>query len=146
MTLIKFEPLRDLENFTNRIQRFFGEYPALNSDWGISFMPKIDISEDKKSIYVDVEIPGVKKDDLKISLQDNILTISGEKKSENKSEDNEKNYFRTERSYGTFTRSFTLPSEINPDSVDARFEDGVLKIKVDRENPKPVNERLIDIK
>jgi HSP20 family protein len=83
---------------------------------------------------------------LKISLQDNILTISGEKKSENKSEDKEKNYFRTERSYGSFTRSFTLPSEINPDSVDARFEDGVLKIKVDRENPKPVNERLIDIK
>jgi HSP20 family molecular chaperone IbpA len=61
MTLIKFEPLRDLENFTNRIQRFFGEYPTLNSDWGISFMPKIDISEDKKSIYVDVEIPALKK-------------------------------------------------------------------------------------
>ncbi len=144
MTLVKFEPLRDLEHFTNRIQRFFGDYQGM--DWGLTFNPKIDISEDENSIYVEAEIPGVKKEDLNISLQDNILTISGEKKGESKEENKEKNYFRTERTYGSFTRSFTLPSEINTDSIDAQFDNGVLKVKIDREKPKAIKEKRIEIK
>ena len=144
MTLIKFEPLRELENLNNKVQRIFGEFPHF--DFGFSFNPKIDISDDEKNIYVEAEIPGVKKDDLKISLQDNILTMSGEKKSETEENKKDKNFYRSERVYGSFTRSFTLPEEINPDSVDAKFEDGILKIKIEKTNPKPVNERLIEVK
>lgn len=144
MTLIKFEPLRELENFNNRIQRFFGEYP-MNFDWSQSFNPRVDISEDEKNIFINAEIPGVKKDDLKISLQDNILTISGEKKSETE-ERKDKNFYRSERIFGSFTRSFTLPEEINPDKVDAKFEDGILKVKIEKAEAKEVKERFIDIK
>jgi HSP20 family protein len=144
MTLIKFEPLRELESLNNKVQRLFGEFPAV--DFGFSFNPKIDISDDEKNIYVEAEIPGVKKDNIKISLQDNILTISGEKKSETEEKKNDKNFYRSERVYGSFTRSFTLPEEINSDSIEAKFDDGVLKIKIGKTIPEPVKERLIEIK
>jgi len=144
MTLIKFEPLRELENLNNRVQRIFGEFPSF--DFGFSFYPKIDISDDEKNIYVEAEIPGVKKDNIKISLQDNILTISGEKKSETEEKKKDKNFYRSERVYRSFTRSFTLPEEINPDSVDAKFDDGILKVKIEKTSPKPINERLIEVK
>ncbi len=144
MTLIKFEPLRELENFNNRIQRFFGEYP-MNFEWSHSFNPRVDISEDEKNIFINAEIPGVKKDEIKISLQDNILTISGEKKSETE-EKKDKNFYRSERIFGSFTRSFTLPDEINPDKVEAKFEDGILKVKIEKSESKEVKERFIDIK
>ena len=144
MTLIKFEPLRELESLNNSVQRLFGEFPAV--DFGLSFYPKIDISDDEKTIYVEAEIPGVKKDNIKISLQDNILTISGEKKNESEEKKNDKNFYRSERVYGSFTRSFTLPEEINSESVDAKFEDGTLKIKIGKSTPQPVKERLIEIK
>jgi HSP20 family protein len=145
MTLIKFEPLRELESFNNRIQRFFNDFPGWNIEGGFSFNPHIDISDDNKKIYIEAEIPGVKKEDLKISLQDNILTINGEKKSNIKDE-KDKKYYRTERMYGSFTRSFTLPEEINPDSVEAKFEDGILNISVEKASPKKSQQKLIDIK
>ncbi len=145
MTLIKFEPMREIENFNDKIQKFFGEFPCFGFDLGITFNPKIDISEDDKSIYVEAEIPGVKKEDLKLSLQDNILTITGEKRQEVEDK-KEKNFYRSERSYGTFTRSFTLPAEINRDSVDAQFKDGILKVSIQKAHPRPANEKMIDIK
>ncbi|QQS37729.1 MAG: Hsp20/alpha crystallin family protein [Ignavibacteriales bacterium] len=144
MTLIKFEPLRELENFNNRIQRFFGEFP-MSSEFSHSFNPRVDISEDENNIFINAEVPGVKKDDIKISLQDNILTISGEKKSETK-ESKDKNYYRNERIFGSFTRSFTLPEEINPDKVDAKFSDGILNVTIEKAAPKEISQRFIDIK
>jgi HSP20 family protein len=145
MTLIKFEPLRELENFQNRIQKLFGDMPSFTSEFGISFNPKIDISDDEKNIYIEAEIPGVKKDQISISLEDNIVTIKGEKKEETE-ENQGKNYYRSERSYGSFVRSFTLPNEVNPDSCEAKFEEGILKIKIEKVQPKPKNERQIEIK
>lgn len=144
MALIKFEPLRELESLNNRIMRMFGDFPGI-TDMAFNFNPKVDISENEKNFIVEAEIPGVKKEDMKISLQENILTISGEKKTET-SEKKEKNFYRSERSYGTFTRSFTLPEEVNPDKVDAKFENGVLRITLEKAAPKPVNEKLIEIK
>jgi HSP20 family protein len=144
MTLIKFEPLRELENFNSRIQRLFGEYP-MSFDLSHSFNPRVDISEDEKNIFINAEIPGVKKEEIKISLQDNILTISGEKKSSTE-EKKDKNYYRSERVFGLFTRSFTLPEEINPDKVEAKFEEGILKITIEKASPKEINERFINIK
>ena len=145
MTLIKFEPLREMENFNDRIQKFFNEFPSFGLDSVNSFNPRIDISEDDNNIFIDAEIPGVKKEDINISLQDNILTIKGEKKSL-KEDKKDKNYFRSERSYGSFTRSFTLPAEVNPDKVEAKFEDGILNVSISKIHPQPKKEKMIEIK
>ncbi|MEJ2615123.1 MAG: Hsp20/alpha crystallin family protein [Ignavibacteriaceae bacterium] len=144
MTLIKYEPFRELENFDDKIQSLLNTFPDLNSEYEDSFYPKIDISEDEKNIYVDSELPGIKKNDIKITLNDNILTISGEKKNERKEKD--LSFFRTERVYGVFSRSFTIPGEINPDTIDAKFEDGILKMVIEKINDKKISGKLINIK
>jgi len=144
MTLVKFEPLRELESLSNRIQKYFEDFPSLGSEYPLSFNPKIDISEDEKNLFVDAEIPGIKKEDLKLTLQDNILTIKGEKKREE--EKKEKNFYRNERCYGTFTRSFTLPVEVNREKIDAKFENGTLKIKMEKVNQTASNVKEIELK
>jgi HSP20 family protein len=140
MTLIKFEPLREMENWNERIQRFFNDFPSADHN----YFPHIDISDDEKNIYVEAEIPGVKKENVKVTLQDNILTITGEKKKE--IEEKDKKLFRSERVYGSFTRSFTLPEDINPDTVDAKFENGILNITISKSQPKKASEKFIEIK
>jgi len=144
MTLIKYEPFKELENFDDKIQSLLNTFPDFHSEYEESFYPKIDISEDEKNIYVDSELPGIKKNDLKISLNDNILTISGEKKNER--EEKNKSIFRAERTYGSFSRSFTIPGEINPDTIDAKFEDGILKIVIEKIKERKVSGRLINVK
>ncbi|MFZ0456094.1 MAG: Hsp20/alpha crystallin family protein [Ignavibacteriaceae bacterium] len=144
MTLIKYEPFKELENFDDKIQSLLNTFPDFNSEYEESFYPKIDISEDEKNIYVDSELPGIKKNDIKITLNDNILSISGEKKSERKEKD--LSFFRTERTYGSFTRSFTIPGEINPDTIDAKCEDGILKVVIEKITEKNVSGRLINVK
>jgi HSP20 family protein len=143
MTLLKFEPLRELDNLGTKIHRVFGEFPS-NFNFHNSFHPKIDISEDEKNIYFEVEIPGIKKEDMNVSLEDNILTIKGEKKNQN--DFKEKSLIRNERTFGTFTRSFTLHEEINPNSGSAEFENGILKIVLEKAKHKTAKERKIDIK
>jgi HSP20 family protein len=142
MTLIKFEPLKEFESIQNRLMRMFDDF---SMDSPMQFHPRIDISEDDKMIYVEAEVPGIKKEDLKISVQDNILTISGEKKHETE-EKKDKSYFRSERCYGSFQRSFTLPADINRDKTEAKFEDGILKINIEKSQPKDTNTRTIKIK
>jgi len=144
MTLVKFEPLREFESFTNRVQKLFGDFPSLSLDMNLTYHPKIDISEDEKNIFVEAEVPGIAKEDLKLVLEDNILTISGEKKQEEVKK--EKNYYRTERSYGSFARSFTMPVEVDQNKVEAKFENGILKISLEKSAPKVNKEKLIDIK
>lgn len=143
MTLLKFEPMRDFDHITNRFQRIFDEFPGFHSYSNESFSPRIDISENEKSISINAEIPGVTKDNLKITLQDNIITIEGEKKKE----DIEKNvnYYREERSFGKFKRSFTLPVEVDSDNVDAKFNDGILEVKLNKIEPKEAKERVIKL-
>jgi len=144
MTLIKFEPLREFESFSNRVQKLFGDFPSLSLDMNLNYHPKIDISEDEKNIFVEAEVPGIPKENLKLVLQDNILTISGEKKQEEVKKD--KNYHRTERSYGSFSRSFSMPVEVDQNKVDAKFEDGILKVTLEKSAPKANKEKMIDIK
>jgi HSP20 family protein len=144
MTLIKFEPLKDLELFRSNIRRFFDDFPTRDYGFVDNFHPRIDILEDEKNVYVEAEVPGINKKDLKISVQDNILTISGEKKKAEEKKD--KNYARAERIFGSFTRSFTLPEDVNTEKIEAKFEDGILKIAMEKHSQKPVTEKLIDIK
>ncbi len=130
MTLIRFEPLKELETLHDRMQKYFDGFPAFGSDFSSTFSPKIDISDDEKNVYVEAELPGLKKEDIKITLQDNILTLKGEK---NKVEEKkEKNYYRSERSYGSFQRSFTLPVEVDSEKVNAKYENGTLILTLEK--------------
>jgi len=105
--------------------------------WG----PSVDISENENEIVVVAEVPGMKRENINISIQDNVLTLKGEKKRE--SDENEENYHRIERSYGVFERSFSLPSVIQTDRVTASYKNGVLSIKLPKaEEAKP---KQIDI-
>lgn len=144
MTLIKFEPMREIETLHERIQKYFDDFSSFGFNFSETFSPKIDISEEKDKINVVAEIPGVKKQDIKITLQDNILTIEGEKKQE--TEKKEKNYYRSERMFGSFKRSFTLPAEVDSEKVEAKFEDGMLNISLKKLEPKVRNEKVIELK
>ncbi len=152
MSLIRWKPSRDLASFPsdmvslqremNRVfDSFFNgvdEPGLLNGTWA----PAVDVAEGEDSYTVKMELPGVKKDDVKITLESNILTIRGEKKAE--SEVKEKNYHRTERSYGSFQRSFTLPTTVKNDRIDAVYKDGILTVTLPKaEEAKP---RQIEVK
>lgn len=144
MTLIKFEPLREFETIHDRIQRYFDDFSSHGLTFSDSFSPRIDISEEKNQINVTAEIPGVKKENIKITLQDNILTIEGEKKKE--SEQKEQNFYRTERIYGAFKRSFTLPAEVDSEKVEAKFENGILNVTLKKLEAKIQSEKVIELK
>jgi len=144
MTLIKFEPLREFETIHDRIQRYFDDFTSHGLKIFDSFSPRIDISEDKNQISVSAEIPGVKKENIKITLQDNILTIEGEKKKE--LEQKEQNWYRSERVFGSFKRSFTLPAEVDSEKVDAEFENGILSIELKKLEAKVQSGKVIELK
>ncbi len=145
MTLVKFNPFKELETLSERMRSLFDDLPtAFNWDFTSNFYPRVDISEDENKVYITAEIPGVDKKDVKVTLQDNVLTIEGEKKSEVK--DEKKNYYRIERTYGSFCRSFSLPAEVDPDKIKAKFDNGVLTIEAEKKEPTPTNKKLIEIK
>ena len=98
------------------------EEPMMVADWA----PLVDISEDNKEYLIKAELPEVKKEDLKISMQDGVLTLTGDRKFEK--EENGKKYHRVERAYGSFARTFSLPDDASPGKVTADFKDGVLKV------------------
>ena len=101
-----------------------------------NFVPAVDVYEDEHSITLGVELPGVDEKDVEISLENGVLTVSGERKMEN--EENKENFHRIERSYGRFIRTFTLPPTVDTENVKAEFNNGVLKIMLaKREEAKP---------
>lgn len=144
MTLIKFEPIKEFENIQSNLIRYFDDFPTFSPLIKNYFSPIVDISEKDNKIVINAEIPGVDKKDIKLTLQDNILTIEGEKKNE-KHEKN-KNYFKSERRYGSFKRSFTLPENVDSEKVDAKFENGILEITLKKEEIEKPKERVIKLK
>lgn len=141
MSLVRWRPFRDLMNVQCEFDRMFDEFfgRSLNVIDGGLWSPAVDVSEDNDNVYVAVEVPGMTKDSVKITLQDNLLTIQGEKKQE--TEQKGKNYHRMERSYGSFTRSFSLPTTIQADKIKASYKDGLLNItlpKAEEVKPKEI--------
>jgi len=142
MTLIKFEPLREFDRLTDQLESFFNNSTsAFNTS---SALPKVDVFETTNTLNVEVEIPGVKREDIKLTLEDNILTIQGEKKVEKRK--NIQKSFRCERSFGSFKRSFTLPVDVNPDKVTAKFESGLLSISLEKNDVQSLSEKTIELK
>jgi HSP20 family protein len=121
-------------SFRNELDRFFDDYlsPNFGSLTGTDWVSRLDIDEDEKSYHVSAELPGMKEKDIDVSLEENVLTISGEKGDEKKEKKNGKRYV-TERHYGSFSRSVTLPRQIKADDVKAEFKDGVLEITIPKD-------------
>jgi HSP20 family protein len=128
-----WNPLREMDETQNRLSRFFlgdfpnrmgsGEIPSMAvADWS----PEVDISEDDHGYLLKADLPEMKKDDVRVTVEDGILSVSGERKSQK--EDQKKKFHRIERSFGTFRRSFTLPEDADSTKVTAEFRDGVLKV------------------
>jgi HSP20 family protein len=146
MTQLITRPRNDAGFFFPRYMRSFFEDLNKEFDGATSpsaYVPRVDLSEDTNNIYVHAELPGLSKDDVKVTVADGILTIRGEKKHEEKKED--KNYFRIERRYGEFARQFTLPDNIKEEEVHANFNNGVLEIAIPKGEPSKPKEREIPI-
>jgi HSP20 family protein len=142
MTLVRFNPNRLLGNLTRDVDSVFDSFfkaPVFRPSGDDDFMPRADILDEKDMVKINVELPGMKKDDIKVTVDENILTISGERKHE--SEEKDMNYIRCERCYGSFSRSFTLPDDINSEKIKADYEDGILTVnltKVEKPEPKEI--------
>jgi HSP20 family protein len=133
MTLLtRWDPLRDLATMQNRLNRFVREsYSPEGPEEALtttSFAPPVDIYEDEHSIAVKMEVPGIDEKDIDVRIESNTLTVHGERKIEK--EEKEENFRRVERQYGSFTRSFTLPSSVDAGQVSAQYDKGVLKISL----------------
>jgi HSP20 family protein len=140
MTQVIFKPVRRKPNF----DKIYREFPDC-FDLPFNNFPRVDVIEDDKSIRLFVELPGVNKEDVKIILEDGVLTLNGEKTNE-LDDTNKINVFRNERMFGKFERKFKMPEDINPDKVTARFERGLLKITVAKLLPEEPKERIIEVK
>ena len=137
------DPLRELEKLQRRMDWLFqGAYGPERSPWQVGVYPLVNLSEDRDHIYVRAELPGVKAEDLEITIQDLSLILRGERKIA--SEEKQVNYQRRERESGFFRRVLALPARVQPDKVEATCKDGVLTIKLAK--PEEVKPRKIKVK
>ena len=145
--LMRWDPFRELEEMSDRLNRMFarpatrtnGKETIVVADW----TPTVDISETDGEYQIKAEIPDVKKEDVKVTLEDGVLTIQGERKQEK--EEKGKKYHRVERTYGSFVRSFSLPDLIDEEKVKAEFKDGVLNLhlhKSEKAKPKAIEVKV----
>jgi HSP20 family protein len=130
--LTRWEPFRELQDRIDRMNRLFresyspeGPEEALTST---SFAPPVDIYEDEHNITLKMEVPGIDEKDIDVRTENNTLTVRGERKFEK--EEKEENFRRVERQYGSFTRSFTLPSSVETENIQAAYDKGVLEIRL----------------
>jgi HSP20 family protein len=130
--LTRWDPLRDLATMQNRINRFVRESYSPEAPEEVltttSFAPPVDIYEDEHTITVKMEVPGIDEKDIDVRIENTTLTVHGERKIEK--EEKEENFRRVERQYGSFTRSFTLPSSVDTGQVSAHYDKGVLKLSL----------------
>ena len=147
MAIVRWSPFRDVVGIRDEMDRMFdnffaraGEQGSIESAWA----PTVDIYETKEAVIIDAELPGMKQNDITVSVSDNVLTIKGEKKLEK--EVKEENFHRVERAYGMFSRSFTLPVGVQADKIKATYKDGVLKITLPKAEEAKPKQIPIDVK
>jgi len=137
MSIIRYKTsLNDFvpTGFSSVIDHFLNESMSRSGGSQYSFVPKVDIVEGDKAFEIQVVVPGMKKEDFKIDLNDNFLTISGERKFTKEKKEN--NFHRIESAYGTFSRSFSLPENVDASAISASYENGVLEITVPKDEKK----------
>lgn len=121
-------------SFSTLIDRFFNESVSRAGGSAYSFVPRVDVFEDEKAFEIHVAVPGVNKEDFKLDLNDNLLTVSGERKYTKERKEN--NFHTVETQYGTFKRSFSLPENVASDQIQARYNNGILEITVPKDEKK----------
>ena len=148
MNLVRWNPLRELEEMSGRLNRFLthqhtqgsnGKEMMMVADW----TPPVDISETDEAFHIAAELPEVKKDDVKVTVEKGVLTLQGERKEER--EEKGRKIHRIERSYGRFVRSFTLPDLVDDTKVKAEFKNGVLHLhlpKSEKARPKAIEVKV----
>ncbi len=153
MTLVRWKPVHDLPaypsdllGFQKEINRMFENFFRGGVDdtdlMATGWKPAVDIAESAEEFVANVELPGVDKNDIKITMQENVLTIRGEKAQEKNEKD--ANYHRVERFYGSFQRSFELPGNVRNDKIDAEYKDGILTIRLPK--AEEAKAKQIDVK
>lgn len=145
----RWDPFKELEDMQSRLSTLFGRAPVRKdgdkeesmtiAEWA----PLVDITEDEKEYLIKAELPEVKKEDIKLTVHDNVVTITGERKSEK--EETGKKFHRIERAYGSFMRSFTLPDDAEAGKIAADYKDGLLKVhlpKSEKTKPKSIEVKV----
>lgn len=148
--LTRYNPFREMEDLMERFQRSFGVAPRRGdgqegmtlADW----TPAVDIREDENEFQIHMDLPQVEAGDVQVTVEDGVLTIRGERKAETEESDPNAKWHRVERFRGTFARSFTLPENVRDDSVDAKFEKGVLTVHLPKSRPAKPKAREITIR
>jgi HSP20 family protein len=132
MTVVtRWDPFREFTTLQDRMNRLFQDSFSPGRDEALStssFAPAVDVYEDEHKITLKIEVPGIDEKDIDIRVENNVLTVTGERKFEK--EEKEENYRRVERHYGSFTRSFTLPNTVDADNIAADYDRGVLKVQL----------------
>jgi len=143
MALIRWEPARELHTMQNEMNRLFSTFfdsPTPSNGRGRAvarrWVPAMDVVQTDDHFVLRADLPGLSESDVQLEVEDNVLTISGERKSEQ--EQKGQGYYRLERSFGSFSRSLTLPEGVEPDAIEASFDSGVLEVRIPKpEQPKP---------
>jgi HSP20 family protein len=134
MAIVRWEPLRELSSLQTEMNRLFNQafdHPQGNGGAVRRWTPAMDLLETESHFVLRADLPGMAEEDVNVELEDNVLTLSGERKSEH--QDRSEGYYRVERAFGAFSRSLTLPKGIDPEAVTAAFDRGVLEVRI----PKP---------
>jgi HSP20 family protein len=131
MSLIRWEPAREFTTLQSEMNRLFNTFFEAGDREPRRWAPPMDLLEADDHLVLRADLPGMSEDDIRIEVRDNVLTLTGERKTEQKRENN--GYYRIERAFGSFARSLTLPDGVDPDKIEATFDKGVLELRI----PKP---------
>ena len=144
MTLLRWSPMREMVTMQDRLNRFFDDSytrAGFNNDEieMTSWHPMVDIYDRDEKIVINAELPGLEKKDISIDVKDRVLTLKGERAYDNETKDEK--YYRRERAFGKFQRSFTLPDGLDPEKIKAEYKDGLLSVEIpksEKEKPKQI--------
>lgn len=130
MSIVRWDPFAEMQSMFAPLARSSGLLPRLSTDGDVTFewSPSADISENEKEYAIRASLPGVKKEDIKVQMQEGMITISGERKQEK--EDKNEKFHRIESVYGSFTRSFGLPDNVRAEGIKSDYKDGVLTVHI----------------
>jgi HSP20 family protein len=135
MAIIRWDPFREMTQLQNRFDRLFESVSGRQESW----LPAVDVFDQKDAVVLKAELAGMDPDDIQIEVEDNVLTIKGERKFEEKVDD--ERYYRVERRFGSFQRSLALPQGVKADQIEANYDDGILTVsvpKAEEEKPKRI--------
>jgi len=129
MAITRWDPFREVQSLQNRVNALFRDFSeGEGSTTTASFIPAVDVYEDEKKVVLKLEVPGIEEKDLDVRVENNTLTVKGERKFDK--EEKEENFHRIERRYGSFYRAFTLPTTVDAEHIDASYNAGILKLEL----------------